>query len=137
MNEIGFVRRGNHFIRVPPTMEWVLIDGPWFDALNRFGHQMVRFSYCPPLDPVAFVIDFADPPEYMEIEELEWEKFILHPGCLLYKVPPWVSYRYSALLNDRQFIGWKARCAGIPCYINHPGWIEDEYWAEGLMRKGK
>lgn len=40
MKQVSIVRAGNYFVRV--GSKWALVEGPWYDYLNRMAHPGAR-----------------------------------------------------------------------------------------------
>ena len=102
----SIVRRGNHFIRL--ENEWCLIDGPWFDYLERLSNGSsvpVRLAYFGE-SPCIFVDRMTADEMYehistSNIQEVEWLPKQWHPGVIdPWKGKAWATAR-ELYLHDR------------------------------------
>ncbi|RPJ40135.1 MAG: hypothetical protein EHM35_00585 [Planctomycetaceae bacterium] len=129
----SIVRRGNHFIRTTAMPGWVLIDGPWFEYLNRFGLDRVRLPYPNEAGPAWNLTAWTPPWGY---GETEWERIGWLPSHPLGPhTRRWWEARAWRAPKLRVQTGWTVRPNGaLPALLCRQSLPRDADYLDSMLR---
>lgn len=132
--QLSIVRRGNHFIYLDGA-GWVLIDGPWFDRLEKSRVEFHLISVLA-FEPISFTATGS--PETGPPPPNEWERTAWHPGGMsLHPDLGCLAWRWNQVLAERRKAGYRIWPDGkLPCYFNRLEFVDDPWWHDQLVELG-
>lgn len=148
MYNTRIVRDGNHFVRLANSHDhgrWLLIDGPWFDHLERLSmsyHGRVwsvqtRYyepSFIAPVSGCGHPLDAE-----VRTQLLTWERVMWHNGSSISERKAvqvtgssGTAVRWYEHVNKRAKPGWWLPHEGyrLPAHLGHVDFIDDWFVAK-------
>jgi hypothetical protein len=131
----SIIRRGNHFIFCN-DIGWVLIDGPWFDKLEKRAEKLD--GICSVL--MARLVDSKTgwfdgmelPDDVVHVHYMRWQRISWHPGHITTvaereKMDSWTQHILSLYEARRMRRGWIVQ-GRLPAFLNQIELDNEQNW---------
>ena len=117
-----YMREDNHFVRWPLPSGWILIDGPWYELLQKWTDgKYINYHVPTPLELNFSAGWNGGYPTFTKLEFVEWESVMWHPGSI--DIRQFINshnyYTVNRYISDRKRIGYRVVPNGvIPFDVN-------------------